>query len=99
MLIYIPRALYLRGDPYEKSDAVFGVKESLIIDLGKVSDVKGLAEKHSVSQDTKLLKYDFVLVSEKDTMKLRDEKALESIEKLGMKGLTVIDNVVVPDVD
>ena len=91
--------MYLRGDPYEKSDAVFGVKESLIIDLGKVSDVKGLAEKYNVSPDTKLLKYDFVLVSEKDTMKLRDEKALESIEKLGMKGLTVIDNVVVPDVD
>ncbi|POS81679.1 cathecol 1, partial [Erysiphe pulchra] len=30
-------ALYLRGDPYETSDAVFGVKESLLIDLGKVS--------------------------------------------------------------
>ncbi|GAB1213986.1 hypothetical protein ATERTT37_003142, partial [Aspergillus terreus] len=31
-------ALYPRGDPYETSDPVFGVKESLIVDLSTVDD-------------------------------------------------------------
>lgn len=30
-------ALYVRGDPYETSDAVFGVKDSLIVDFTKAT--------------------------------------------------------------
>ena len=52
------RALYLRGDPYETSDAVFGVKESLLIDLGTVSSEQ--AKKHGVKEGTKLIGYNFV---------------------------------------
>ncbi|KAI0913878.1 Intradiol ring-cleavage dioxygenase [Ustulina deusta] len=77
-------ALYLRGDPYETSDAVFGVKESLIIDLYKVSQFEGYTEKYAVSGDTKLLKYDFVLVTEKETHDLRDINAMKAAESLGM---------------
>jgi hypothetical protein len=68
-------ALFLRGDPFETSDAVFGVKESLIIDLVRVGDVDGLAEKHSVSPDTKLLRYDFVLLTEDESARERGKVA------------------------
>src|ERR1700761_4684371 len=44
-------ALYLRGDTYETSDAVFGVKSSLLIDLHQAN--KDLAEKYNVEAGTK----------------------------------------------
>ncbi|EEU35456.1 uncharacterized protein NECHADRAFT_51181 [Fusarium vanettenii 77-13-4] len=92
-------ALYLRGDPYERSDAVFGVKESLIIALKNVSDVEGLVEKHGVDPSTKLMKYDFVLVTDKEASDLRDQKAMEAMEKQGATGMVIINGVLVPDVD
>ncbi|KXH45518.1 dioxygenase [Colletotrichum simmondsii] len=69
-------ALYIRGDPYEKSDAVFGVKKSLVVDLDKVD--KATAEEYSVKEGGWLLKQDFVLVSEKETQELRDRNAIEA---------------------
>lgn len=90
-------ALYLRGDPYETSDAVFGVKESLIVDLGTVSAEQ--AEKYGVKEGSELLTYDFVLVSDEDTKKLRDQEALRAMEKLGREGMMVVDGLLVPDVD
>lgn len=92
-------ALYVRGDPYERSDAVFGVKESLVVDIRKVSDVEGLAEKYKVDPSTRLLQYDFVLVTEKEASDLRDKNALEAIKKQGATGITVINGLLVPDVD
>jgi hypothetical protein len=89
----------LRGDPYERTDAVFGVKESLLVDLGKVGDVEGLAEKHGVSPDTKLMTYDFVLVSDKEASDLRHKLAVEALEKSGISGVTVVNGMLVPDVD
>lgn len=74
----------MRGDPYETSDAVFGVKESLIVDIGKVSDVEGYAEKFGVSGDTRLLKYNFVLVTDKETSDLRDSESLKAGKALGL---------------
>lgn len=92
-------ALYLRGDPYERTDAVFGVKESLIVDLKVVSDYEGLAEKYDVTPETKLMRYDFVLVSDKEAGDLRHKLALEALEKQGIEGITVINGMLVPDVD
>lgn len=89
-------ALYLRGDPYERSDAVFGVKESLVVDLGNVSDVEGLAEKHGVAPSSKLMQYEFVLVGEDEVRELRNEKAREAIEKQGAKGMRVVNGTLVP---
>ncbi|KAI8722739.1 hypothetical protein NCS52_00418700 [Fusarium sp. LHS14.1] len=83
-------ALYLRGDPYETSDAVFGVKESLVVDLTKVSDTPEFAETYGVSGNTKLLQYDFVLVSETEVAALRHAEALKSAGTLGT-GLKVVD--------
>lgn len=90
------RALYLRGDPYETSDAVFGVKQSLVIDLDKVD--KETAEKFGVKEGIWLLKYDFVLTTQEETEKLKDELATEALEKLGLR-LKLVDHLPVPDLD
>lgn len=89
-------ALYLRGDPYETSDAVFGVKESLLIDLGTVDGE--MAKKYDVKEGTKLISYDFVLVSEEDSRKLREKNAMEAMEKLG-RHMKLYKGLPVPDVD
>jgi hypothetical protein len=77
LLTRITSALYRRGDPYEKTDAVFGVKESLIIDITKVTDAS-MAEKYGVSTGCALIQYDFVLVDKEEATKLRETKASES---------------------
>lgn len=84
LYLLICSALYLRGDPYETSDAVFGVKSSLVVDLYKVSDFEGYAEKYAVPGDMKVMKYDFVLVTEEDTIKLRDANSIEAGKALGL---------------
>jgi hypothetical protein len=89
-------ALYLRGDPYETSDAVFGVKQSLIIDLQKVD--KAAAEKYDTEEGSWLLNHDFVLVTEKETEELRDRNATEALEKLGLR-MKLVDHLPVPDLD
>ncbi len=90
------RALYVRGDLYETSDAVFGVKKSLVIDLNKVD--KQTADKYGVPEGSWLLQHDFVLVSEDETEKLRDQNAVEALEKLGLK-LKLVDHLPIPDLD
>lgn len=92
-------ALYIRDSPYERSDAVFGVKESLLVRLKSVSDVEGYAEKYGVPPSTRLMQYDFVLVTEDESNRIRNEKALEAIQKQGVTGMKVIDGLPVPDVD
>lgn len=89
-------ALYLRGDPYESSDAVFGVKKSLIIDLAKVD--AATAEKYDVKEGSWLLKHDFALTTQKETEDLRDQLAAEALKKLGLN-LKLVDHLPVPDVD
>lgn len=88
--------MYLRGDPYETSDAVFGVKQSLIIDLDKVG--KETAEKYGVKEGIWLLKHDFVLTTQEETERLRDQLALEALQKLGLR-MKLIDHLPVPDLD
>lgn len=88
------RALYLRGDPFEYSDAVFGVKSSLVVDLTTVS--KAQAEQYGVKEGDKLLTYNFVLVTEAETAALRDEEARKVMASQGRKmklwkGLPVVD--------
>jgi protocatechuate 3,4-dioxygenase beta subunit len=92
------RALYLRGDPYETSDAVFGVKESLVVDIQKVGDEEGLSAQYGISPSTSLLKYDFVLVSDEKTTQLREQEAKKAIEKMGWK-MQIVNGLPVPDVD
>ncbi|KAL3433350.1 Intradiol ring-cleavage dioxygenase [Aspergillus tetrazonus] len=77
-------ALYPRGDPYETSDPVFGVKESLVVDLSTVEDEE-MAKKYGVKIGTKLLKHDFVLLTEQEARELRKKNAIEAMEKQGRK--------------
>lgn len=88
-------ALYPRGDPYESSDPVFGVKESLVVDLSTVSD-PDMAKKYSVKEGTPLLTYHFVLVTKEETMRLRRDQAMKAIKSMGrslddFRGLPILD--------
>ncbi|KAI5857267.1 putative catechol dioxygenase [Tricharina praecox] len=88
-------SLYIRGDPYETSDAVFGVKSSLIIDVGKVED-PAVAEKYGVDANDWAINYDFVLVSDKEARELKLKNAQEALKALGstaqvLNGLPVAD--------
>ncbi|KAK5019983.1 cathecol 1,2-dioxygenase [Cryomyces antarcticus] len=89
-------ALYLRGDPYETSDAVFGVKESLLVDLGTVNAEQ--AAKYGVKEGSKLMTYDFVLVSDKEATQLREKEAMAAMEKLGRR-MKLYQGLPVPEVD
>jgi hypothetical protein len=45
-----------------------------------------------------LLKHDFVLVTKEETERLRDQNAVEALEKLGLK-MRLVDHLPVPDLD
>lgn len=75
---------------------MFGVKKSLVIDLDKVD--KQMAEEYGVQEGTWLLKHDFVLTTQEETEKLRDELATEALQKLGLN-LKLVDHLPVPDLD
>ncbi len=92
----VTSALYLRGDPYETSDAVFGVKESLLIDLGTVTAEQ--ASKYDVKEGSKSITYDFVLVTEEESRELREKNAMEAMKKLGRQ-MKLYKGLPVPDVD
>ncbi|KAF1841958.1 aromatic compound dioxygenase [Cucurbitaria berberidis CBS 394.84] len=94
---HLVTALYIRGSDYETSDAVFGVKESLIVGLDTVSSK--LAKQYNVKEGTKLLKYDFVLVTDEETKKLRHDEAVKAMHALGREGMMIINGLPVPDVD
>ena len=89
-------ALYLRGDPYETSDAVFGVKESLLVELSKADGM--VAKEYDVEVGSPVLEYDFVLVTEKEADELRDERSRKALEELGRK-VKIVEGLPVPDVD
>ena len=89
-------SLYLRGDPYETSDAVFGVKESLLINLGKVTAEQ--AKEYGVKEGSKSITYDFVLVSDDESRKLREENAMTAMKAQGRK-MKLYQGLPVPDVD
>jgi hypothetical protein len=80
----VSRVLYLRNDPYEIFDAVFGVKQSLIVDFSTIN--AEIAKKYGVKEGGKVLKYDLVLVDEKETERLRNENALKALKKVGTEG-------------
>jgi len=92
----VESALCIRGDPYETSEAVFGVKDSLIVDLVPAS--KELAEKFGVQEGSMVLMYDFMLVTAQESDRLRDENSLRALGKLGRK-VKLLNHLPVPDVD
>jgi len=89
--------LYVRGSDYETSDAVFGVKESLIVSLDTVSAAQ--ANEYHVKEGSKLLKYDFVLVTDEETKQLRHDEAVKAMKMLGREGMMIVNGLPVPEVD
>lgn len=90
-------ALYLREDPYIFSDSVFGVKDSLIVDMTNVD--ADTADKYGVQTDEyRMIKYDFTLVTEKEARDLRNEQSMESLKKLGLK-CRLLDGLPIPELD
>ena len=95
-------AVYDRVDPYITSDAVFGVKDSLIVDIVPLDEAT--AKDHLTEEELKnlsswsILRYDFVLVSEEEAGKIRDKNSMIALEKLGKK-VKIVDGLPVPDVD
>lgn len=90
------RALYLRGDPYETSDAVFGVKESLLVDL--ITADKETAQKYQVRPGTLVLRYEFILVSEAEARNFREKETKQALGALG-RNFTMLNGLPVADVD
>ncbi|KAF2133522.1 aromatic compound dioxygenase [Dothidotthia symphoricarpi CBS 119687] len=90
-------ALYIRGSDYETSDAVFGVKDSLIVALDTVTPQ--LAAQYNVEAGSKLLRYDFVLVTDEETQQLRHDEAVKAMRALGREHMKIIKGLPVPDVD
>ena len=88
--------MYLRNDPYETSDAVFGVKETLVVELGTVDAEQ--AKKYDVEEGGKLMTYDFVFVSDDEARKLREENAMKAMEGLGRR-MKLYNGLPVPDLD
>ncbi|RDW80118.1 intradiol ring-cleavage dioxygenase-1 [Coleophoma cylindrospora] len=89
-------ALYLRNDPFESSDAVFGVKDSLVVDLGKVNAEQ--AKKYGVKEGSALIEYDFVLVTDQEAQELREKKAMEAMKAQGRK-MKMWKGLPIPDLD
>lgn len=90
------RALYLRGDTYELSDPVFGVKNSLLVEFYPADDK--IAKDYNVEAGTPVLSHDFILISEEEASSLRYRKSLVSLADLGKKA-KLLDGLLVPDVD
>ncbi|KAL5120705.1 hypothetical protein ACEQ8H_001454 [Pleosporales sp. CAS-2024a] len=94
---HLVTALYIRGSDYETSDAVFGVKESLIVRLETVTPE--LAQQYGVKEGTQLLQYDFVLVTDDETKQLRHDEAVKAMKNLGREGMMIVNGLPVPEVD
>jgi hypothetical protein len=86
----------MRGDPYETSDAVFGVKKSLLVEPQRIDDAT--AKEYGAPEGSWILRHDFVLTTDTETANLRDKLAREALDKLGLN-LTLVDHLPVPDLD
>lgn len=75
---------------------MFGVKDSLLIDLGTVDGDQ--ASKYGVKEGSKLISYDFVLVTDEESRKLREKNGMEAMEKLGRR-MKIYKGLPVPDID
>jgi len=68
-----------------------------VVDLQTVTN-PSMAEKFDVKLGTKLITYDFVLLTELESMELRTSRAQAAMERQGIKA-TIIDGLPIPDLD
>ena len=89
-------AIYLRKDPYETSDPVFGVKESLLVDFRPADSM--MAKQYEVKPGSLVLEQDFVLVTDAEASDLRNARSRKALADLGMR-VTMVEGLPVPEVD
>lgn len=91
-------ALYHRGDPYEFSDAVFGVKSPLLFDLVPLGEKK--AAQYNMKPLDWYLNWNFSIITEAKAKEVLRAKTVEDLAKCG-KGKYVIneDGLPVADLD
>lgn len=89
-------SLYIKGDKYETSDAVFGVKSGLVVEVGELEEGEGA--RYGVEEGTKVIRFPFVMVGEEEARSVRDKLAKEALEKLGSTA-TLVEGLPVADVD
>jgi hypothetical protein len=81
---------------------VFGVKNSLMVDIPPLDAATAKdylsAEEQEKLSDWSVLRYDFVLVTEKEASELRDRESTSALERLGMK-TKIYEGLPVPDLD
>lgn len=66
-------ALYLKNSKYGDSDAVFGVKSSLVVEIQDMDEET--AVKYNRANLKKVLKWNFVLASDAEANTLREQYA------------------------
>ncbi|KAK6202757.1 Intradiol ring-cleavage dioxygenase [Scheffersomyces amazonensis] len=86
-------ALYHRGDKYETSDAVFGVKSKLLFSLEKMGEER--AKKHNMKPDDWYLYWHFKLISLDEAKELVLKNNREALQKIG-KGNYTLDEAGLP---
>lgn len=91
-------ALYHRGDPYEYSDAVFGVKSPLLFDLAKLGPER--AKKYNMKEDDWYLRWHFKIITNAQAKACLIEKTQADLSKIG-KGKYVLneDGLPIADLD
>ncbi|EGW32969.1 6-chlorohydroxyquinol-1,2-dioxygenase [Spathaspora passalidarum NRRL Y-27907] len=77
-------ALYGKGDPYQFSDAVFGVKSSLLFELERLGS---RAKEFDMNEEDWILRWDFKIISEQEGQSLRVERNRTAIK--GVEGVTL----------
>ncbi|KAK4052892.1 hypothetical protein OIO90_004168 [Microbotryomycetes sp. JL221] len=70
-------AVYLKGDPYLQSDAVFGVKSSLVVDVEEVTDQNKAKELGFKSAPFYMLERDWILIT-KEQAEVEKRKSLKA---------------------
>lgn len=90
-------ALYLKDDPYQNADAVFGVKDQLLTGVEPIQD-KDVAKKFGVTVDDLIIRKDFVLITKKQSLDLFTQRSKEALAKLNVNA-TLVDGLPVADLD
>lgn len=75
---------------------MFGVKKSLLVDLEHIDDET--AQRYGVSAQSKVLRRDFVLVTEQESAELRNKKTQEAFGAAGFE-YKLWNGMPIPDVD
>lgn len=81
-------AFYLHDDQYLYSDAVFGVKTELIMELKKIEDEE-FAKKNDMNVGDWYMHYDFVLVTEDEAKDVFAKKSKEALDKINVNARLV----------